>query len=648
MNKRCFTCGSKVLVICGSFFRSTSEKTNHQKNVPLILKDHMSISTTRHWTLLATYLGVQWRRAALLAVLLFSSIALQLINPQLIRYFIDTAQAGGADRTLLLAAGMFVVAGLAQRAIAFGTLYVGENVGWTATNALRADLARHCLRLDMSFHKTHTPGELIERIDGDVTTLDDFLSQFSIKLIGNAILIVAILVLLFRENWRLGLGLVIYTLVAFAALSSVQRLGTRRWAAERQADSELFGFLEERMSGTEDIRASGAEAHTLARLDRLMDAVLKKNRSAKLVSNLTFVLTNFLFVVGYALGLAIGAYLYSHGQVSIGTAFLIVYYIGMLSWPLESIREQAQNLQQASAGIERIGDLLALRPRVTETARATLPAGALAVAFDGVSFEYDDENDGRRTTEDERPTTSDGDASSFVLRPSSSVLSDISFQLAPGAKLGLLGRTGSGTTTLTRLIFRLYDPIAGTIQLGGTDLRDVALANLRGRVGMVTQDVQLFQASIRDNLALFDQTIDDARIERALNELGLLEWLRALPDGLDTKLGAGGLGLSAGEAQLLAFARVFLRDPGLVILDEASSRLDPATERLLERAIDRLLAGRTAIIIAHRLGTVQRADEIMILDRGQVAEYGARERLAGDISSRFAQLLQTGLEEVLV
>jgi len=601
----------------------------------------MSLSTTRHWSLLTTYLGAQRRRAALLAVLLLSSIGLQLLNPQIIRYFIDTAQAGVADQTLLLAAAMFIAAGLVQRVIAFCALYVGENVGWTATNALRADLARHCLRLDMSFHKAHTPGELIERIDGDVATLDDFLSQFSIRLIGNAILIVAILALLFREDWRLGIGMVTYTLIAFTALSSVQRLGTRRWAAERQADSELFGFLEERMSGTEDIRAAGAEVYTLRRLDVLMDAMLKKNRSAKLVSNLTFVITNFLFVVGYALGLGLGAYLYTQGDVSIGTAFLIVYYIGMLAWPLESIREQAQNLQQASASIDRIGDMLALRPRVTEIPRATLPAGALAVAFEDVSFRYDDEP----RTEGEGLRT-ENEANS-VPSSQSSVLSDISFQLAPGTKLGLLGRTGSGKTTLTRLIFRLYDPIGGAIRLGGIDLRDAALADLRGRVGMVTQDVQLFQASIRDNLALFDGAIDDVRIERALDELGLLEWLHALPDGLDTKLGAGGLGLSSGEAQLLAFARVFLRDPGLVILDEASSRLDPATERLLERAIDRLLAGRTAIIIAHRLGTVQRADEILILDGGQVAEYGPRARLAGDAGSRFAQLLQTGLEEVL-
>jgi ATP-binding cassette subfamily B protein len=219
--------------------------------------------------------------------------------------------------------------------------------------------------------------------------------------------------------------------------------------------------------------------------------------------------------------------------------------------------------------------------------------------------------------------------------------------LQPGQVIGLLGRTGSGKTTLSRLIFRLYDPTAGAIRLAGVDLRDLALADLRARVGMVTQDVQLFAASVRENLTLFDTAISDERIEAALRELGLWDWVQALPNGLETQLGAGGQGLSAGEAQLLAFVRVLLRDPGLVILDEASSRLDPATGRLLEKAVTRLLAGRTGIIIAHRLATVQRADSILILEHGRTVEYGVRAELAADPNSRFAQLLVTGMEEVL-
>jgi ABC-type multidrug transport system fused ATPase/permease subunit len=218
--------------------------------------------------------------------------------------------------------------------------------------------------------------------------------------------------------------------------------------------------------------------------------------------------------------------------------------------------------------------------------------------------------------------------------------------------VGLLGRTGSGKTTLTRLLFRLYDPDEGCICLGEAgrlaDLRQAPLQALRRRVGMVTQNIQLFHATVRENLTFFDPSIPDGKILGAIQDLGLGEWIQSLPNGLDTELSSGGGGLSAGEAQLLAFTRIFLRDPGLVILDEATSRLDPATEALIERAVDKLVRGRTAIIVAHRLGTVHRADDILILEDGQVCEWGERLALAGDPASRFSQLLETGLEEVLV
>jgi ATP-binding cassette, subfamily B, bacterial len=205
---------------------------------------------------------------------------------------------------------------------------------------------------------------------------------------------------------------------------------------------------------------------------------------------------------------------------------------------------------------------------------------------------------------------------------------------------------------LTRLVFRLYDPNSGRILLDGShaparDLRDLRLEALRQRIAIVTQDVQLFRASVRDNLTFFDSSISDEQIFTALETLELGDWYRSLPKGLDTILETGGHSLSAGEAQLLAFTRVFLRSPGLIILDEASSRLDPATEARIERAIDRLLAGRTAIVIAHRLHTVHRADQILILEDGRLCEHGSRAHLAVDPKSRFYQLLQTGMEEVL-
>ena len=594
----------------------------------------MNIPFAPYRGLLATYLRPQRARVVLLAGLLVGSIGLQLLNPQVIRYFIDTTQTHGANSTLVLAAAIFILVGLGQRAVTLATAYVSMNVGWAATNALRADLAGHCLRLDMPFHKRRTPGELIERVDGDVNTLATFFSQFVIRLVGNAILIAAVLVLLYREDWRAGLGLTVYAAITLFGLGAVQNFGTRRAVASRQAQAEQFGFIEERIAGTEDIRGVGAEGYVLCGLAGRMRAALEKARAAHLAHSLSFVISNFLFITGYGLGLALGAYLYTQGAVTIGTAFLIVYYIGMLAAPLESIRDQAQDMQQATAGISRVRELFGLRPRVVETAGVALPPGPLGVRFAGVSFAYDD----GPAREGDAPAPAD--EAGLVLR-------DVTFDLPPGRVLGVLGRTGSGKTTLTRLLFRLYDPTDGAIRLGGVDIRAAAFADLRGRVGMVTQDVQLFQASLRDNIGFFNPRIDDARLAGALAELGLWDWVGAMPAGLDTRLAAGGAGMSAGEAQLLAFTRVFLKDPGLVILDEAASRLDPVTEHRLERAVDRLLAHRTGIIIAHRLRTVQRADDILILEGGRVVEYGPRVRLAADPTSRFYRLLQTGLEEAL-
>ena len=227
------------------------------------------------------------------------------------------------------------------------------------------------------------------------------------------------------------------------------------------------------------------------------------------------------------------------------------------------------------------------------------------------------------------------------------VLDRVSLDLPAGHVLGVLGRSGSGKTTMARLLTRLYDPLHGEVRLGGVEISQAEIHSLRRHVGMVTQDVQLFRATIRDNLTFFDETIPDKRLHEVVVELGLGGWLASMPDGLDTRLESGGAGLSAGQAQLLAFTRIFLENPGLVILDEASSRLDPATEKLIERAVDRLLQDRTGIIIAHRLATVTRADDILILEDGKVIEYGERRALAADPKSRLSHLLVTGMEEVL-
>jgi ATP-binding cassette subfamily B protein len=600
----------------------------------------MRVSLRQYGHLLATYLGPHWPKVLVLAVLLLSSIGLQLANPQIMRSFLDTAQAGGAMQALLQLAVLFIVVALVQQITSVLAAYFSENLGWIATNALRADLAGHCLGLDMAFHNAHTPGEMIERLDGDVTALTDFFSQFVIQVVGNGLLLAGILFLLFRVDWRVGLTLSVFALVSMLVLGRFRNIAVPHWQAERQASADLFGFLEQRLAGTEDIRANGAEAYVMRRFYQLMRELMRRKLKAALMVNILFNATYLLFALGTAAAFAVGAWLFEGQVLTIGTVYIIFFYTTMLERPIRQITRQMETLQKAGAGLARIQDLLQTQSQILDGGAALrLPSGPLAVEFQNVTFGYDDGRVGGLGVDE-----SSGAAKEIVLR-------DLSFCLEPGTVLGLLGRTGSGKTTLSRLLFRLYDPDRGAICLGGdgqlADVRQVPLTQVRQRIGMVTQNIQLFHASVRDNLTFFDARIPDEKILEVIRDLGLWAWYQSLAQGLDTELESGGGGLSAGEAQLLAFTRIFLQDPGLVILDEASSRLDPATERLIERAVDKLVQNRTAIIIAHRLGTVQRADGILILEGGSIGEYGSRAALAGDPHSRFYHLLQTGLEEVL-
>lgn len=581
----------------------------------------MSIPIRQYVELLSHYLRPQRWRVAFLAVLLLLTIVLQIANPQIIRYFIDTAASGAPLDRLAWAALAFLCIAIVTQGLSVLATYVGENVGWTATNSLRVDLALHSLRLDMPFHKTHTPGEMIERIDGDVTALTQFFSQFVINVVANILLMVGVVIALLWEDWRLALAVAGFVVVTLAVLNAIKNMGVAAEAEERQASANLFGFLEERFSGLNDIRANGAGAHAMRGLAVVARGLYKFGRKAWEREGRMWAIMIALIAFGTVLVLSVGTALFQAGALTFGTMYLVYQYTDMLRQPFDRLTDQLRELQKASAGIGRVQQLFNTDLEVREGAGVQFPKGPLSIEFDHVKFGYGDDE---------------------------MVLHDLTFKLAPGRILGLLGRTGSGKTTVTRLIFRLYDPASGTIKLGGHDIRGAKLDDLRGNIGMVTQDVQLFEATVRDNLTLFDPSVPDDKVLEVLRDLGLFAWFQTLPQGLDTELGSHGSGLSAGQAQLLAFARVFLKNPGLVILDEASSRLDPATEGLIERAVERLLRNRTGIIIAHRLNTVQRADEIMILDNGEIMEQGERADLVADPNSRFSHLLRTGLEEVLV
>jgi ATP-binding cassette subfamily B protein len=575
--------------------------------------------------LLRRYLRPLRARVLLLSAVLLTGIACQAVNPQLIRSFIDRATSGGSLGGLLTLAAGFTALAVGHQVLNIAATYVAEQVGWRATNELRADLADHLLRLDMGFHKGHTPGELIERVDGDVTTLSEFFASFVIRVLGNLVLVVAVLALLWRESVWVGLTMTGWALLVLIGMLAIQTVAIPWWKAMRARSAEFFGFLGEQLAGTEDVRANGAVPYMMHRFTVLMRAWLPEQVRARMGfaalwgwSILTYL------IVGMALVFWLGWQGLQAGTLTIGAVYLVFYYSDMMREPLEQIRQQMEVLQKAGAGISRVQELLAVRSRLDETGTARLPAGPLSVELRGVRFAYQDDAANGET-----------------------VLDGVDLALAPGRVLGVLGRTGSGKSTLARLLTRLYDPGEGEVAIGGTPLPALATGALRARVAMVTQEVQLFRGSVRDNLTFFASGDPDQRLWEVLFSLGLGDWAAALPAGLDTVLETGSAGLSAGQAQLLAFARVFLRDPGLVILDEASSRLDPVTEALIERAVDRLLAGRTGVIIAHRLATVERADDIVILEAGQVVEWGERVALAADPRTRFSALLRTGLEEVL-
>jgi ATP-binding cassette, subfamily B, bacterial len=321
---------------------------------------------------------------------------------------------------------------------------------------------------------------------------------------------------------------------------------------------------------------------------------------------------------GSVMSLVASAVMVSRGVITVADAFLLFQYVLLISRPLEDVVDQLETVQKANGAMVRVIDLLAVRPDIADDGTTLPPNGPLSISFTNVGFEYGDDQP---------------------------VLTSIDLRFAAGRSVGIVGRTGSGKTTLSRLVLRLVEATSGVIALGGVPIEQIPLAHLRRRVALIPQEVELLSGSIRDNITLFDPTPTDAAVEAALRNAGLGD----LADGgIDRALGAAGAGLSAGEAQLLALARVWLRDPDIVVLDEATARVDPRTEATLEAAIANLMHGRTTLIIAHRLSTLRHVDEIVVLDHGRVVEHGERDDLTVDHQSRYRHLLDLALDDIEV
>ena len=601
------------------------------------------VSFGEYATLLKQYLRHLKSRFFWLIIFMAISIVLSLLSPQILRFFIDVAtnkledskdllrsflfplaESLGQD-PLVTASLLFIALSIVGQFIWLVTSYLSQDIGWKTTNQIRGDLAQHCLSLDMTFHHQKTPGEMVERVDGDTIALATFFSALVIDVFGGLIRLGLILLMVFLEDWRIGLAMTAFTAISIYVFNLTRSVAVPIYAAEREGYAKLFGFIEERLGGIEDIRTNGGVPYTMSRFFKMIQEVFQLNLRSDIIGECLRSLTRVLFALGYALAMGICIWLYQNNFFTLGSIVLILAYMRQLQFPLDTISRRINELQHATAGMKRIEELYHTKSSLKDGIQSLVPQSETnlhpdatpAISFSQVTFSYV------------------GDEI---------VLNDVSFELREGKILGLLGRTGSGKTTITRLLFRLYDANQGQIQIAGTPIQNLKQADLRRYIGLVTQDVQLFNATVRQNLTLFDDQISSEKIISVIDNLGLTSWYQSLPEGLDSMLSAGGSGLSAGEAQLLAFTRIFLKDPAIIVLDEPSSRLDPATEARIDLALQKLLQGRTSIIIAHRLGTLQRVDEIMILEDGHIREYGDRQALVADPQSRFSQLLSAGLE----
>ena len=325
----------------------------------------MRIPLKQYVALLAKYMRPQRAKVIVLGIVLLVQIGVQLANPQVLRAFIDRAAGGATVETLAAIAALFIGIALAQQALVVAGTYLSQDVGWAATNVLRAELAEHCLGLDMSFHKSHTPGEWIERIDGDVSSLANFFSQFVMLVLGNTLLLGAVLVVTWFEDWRIGLALTLFAVCAFAALNRTRHFSVPFFVASRQSEAQLYGELEEHLAGLDDIRANGAGDYAARRFAQHQRTVYQTAVRAEMSSAVVDMVITGSFAIGYIGALALGAWLFQSGLISLGTIFLVLRYTQMVRDPLSQITRQLQDLQKASAGIVRISQLLALRPHVT-------------------------------------------------------------------------------------------------------------------------------------------------------------------------------------------------------------------------------------------------------------------------------------------
>ncbi len=552
------------------------------------------------------------RRLALAALgFVAISTSTTLIGPLLLRYGIDSGIRADDGGALNLAIGLYIaVAILAFFGSRQQYVYVNR-AGEGFLRALRLRLFGHIQKQSLAFFDRNQAGVLVSRMTADIESMSELVQWGLLQFVSAAILVTFALVVLLIMSWQLTL--LALMVVPFIVVASIrfQRDSNRAYLSVRERVGENLSALQENITGVRVIQAYAREPEQTRRFRVINRELYDAHVHSVKVSTWYFGVVEFCGVLATAIAIGAGGWLAKNGQVTVGTVVGVVLLLSSLFEPVQQLSQLYNTVQSATASLDKMFQILDTEPEVDERPDAVdLPVtGQLDV--DHVSFSY--------------PGTT------------TPVLSDVNLSIAPGERIALVGPTGAGKSTLAKLIARLYDPDEGTVRLGGVDLRDATLASLRDRIVVVPQEGFLFDGTVADNLRLARIGATDAELRDALVAIDALERFEEFPEGLATEVRERGSRLSAGERQLVSLARAALVDPAVLVLDEATSSLDPGTEALVEHALDRLLRGRTTIVVAHRLSTVRRADRVAVVDHGELVELGTHAELA-ELGGRYAAL----------
>ena len=550
---------------------------------------------------LQTFLLPYWRRATLTYVLLFISSASALVIPWLFGRAVDRLVEQASLGTILTVAGWILVAAIVRGATSYGQSYFSQAVSQLVAYDLRNTMYDRFQRQSFSFFDTSRTAELMSRATADVESVRMLISFALVRIVQVAVMLLMVTVVLLQSNWQLALvTLAVLPFIAYRTTRTSRRLRPV-WLSVQQEMAALSTVLQESLSGMRVVKAFGREKEETERFNKQAYTLYERNVTANDEQALNTALMTFSVYFAAGIQLLYGGYMVMQGELTPGdlTAFLfylltITVYIRMIGW-------LGNQLSRAVASGERIFEILDARPEVREKQDATDNAVVAGqIAFNNVSFGYGGRDD---------------------------VLQDVTFVAEPGQVIAVVGATGSGKTTLVSLIPRFYDPTRGAVVIDRVDVRNMTLDHLRSSIGLVQQDVFLFSATIRDNIAYGVPEAPEEEIIAAASAARLDSFIRSLPDQYDTWVGERGINLSGGQRQRLAIARTLLLDPRILILDDSLSSVDAETERSIQRALDRVMDGRTTIVVAQRLASVLRADQILVLDEGRIVQRGTHAEL---------------------